>query len=73
VLLVLQVKEQTEWRMKDVSQRVRILLSAPTDDDDDDSNNVGEWRYYVELPAEGCHRNHLTNEDSEVLSLLISF
>lgn len=54
-----QVAQPTEWKMKDVSTKIRSQLTAPAEEDEID---FGEWRYYIKLPAHDRHQNHLSNE-----------
>ena len=51
----LQLENPTEWRMKDISLKVRSDIAAPSENDD----AFGEWRYYLHFPADASHKNHL--------------
>lgn len=65
-----KIDSPTEWKMKATSSKIRSLLCAPAEDD----ATFGEWRYYVQLPNENVHKNHMTNENGpEVISFLLFF
>lgn len=60
-----QADSMSEWQVRKTRETIRDCLKR----DLLSSDLVCEWRYYIELPHEAQHRNHLVVKQTEVVKL----